>query len=225
MKILNVDAPLWFIQSEIGIQLLFFVVTLLVALYSYRVYRIARQKNSFYFAAGFLSISVAYLIQSIFNFLLLRSVHTTDVLSFMAGHEVQSNLVLSVFIVFFHMVFMVTGFSILSYLTLKQRNIKSFWLMVLLSVSGLLFAADMSLIFYVIIAILLSFITIQYKKRFTKKPNPDTFMVFLSFGMIFLGSIQLALSSTLSALYISGHIVTLAGYLLLLVNLMRVVKK
>lgn len=225
MRIINVDAPLWFIQSEIGIQLIFAIVTLLVAFYAYRVYRIARQENSFYLGAGFLSISIAYFIQAFFNFLLLRQVTTCGFLSFMAGHQVQSTMTLSVLVVFLHMLFMVAGFSVLSYITLKERNIKSFYLILILSVASLIFAGNMSVMFYVLLTIMLAFITIQYGLRFNKKPTIDTFIVFLGFGIVFLGKIQLALASALSALYISGHIVTLAGYLLLLINLMRVVKK
>ncbi|MBN1175420.1 hypothetical protein JXA48_02130 [Candidatus Woesearchaeota archaeon] len=225
MRILNVDAPLWFIQCEIGIQLIFAIVTLLVAFYAYRVYRIARQKNSFYLGAGFLSISIAYFIQAFFNFLLLRRVTTCGFLSFMAGHPVQSTMTLSVLVVFLHMVFMVAGFSVLSYITLKERNIKSFYLILALSIASLVFAANMSIMFYVLLTIMLAFITIQYSLRFNKKPTTDTFIVFLGFGMVFLGTIQLALASALGALYVSGHIVTLAGYFLLLINLMRVVRK
>ena len=225
MEILNVDAPFWFSQCEIGIQLIFALVTLLVAIYAYRVYRIARQKNSFYFGAGFLSISLAYFIQAIFNFLLLRNVQTCDVLSFVSGHQVQSNLTLSVIVVFLHMLFMVIGFSILSYLTLKEKNIKSFYLIFALSIAALVFAANMSVMFYVLLTIILAFIAIQYGIRFNKKPTADSFIVFLGFGMVFLGMIQLALATTLSALYISGHVVALAGYTLLLINLMRVVRK
>lgn len=225
MKIIEVNTPMWFIHSEIGIQLIFAIVTLLIAIYAYKTYRIARQQKSLYFGIGFLGISIAYFIQAIFNFLLLRKISTCGMLSFLAGHSIETTMTLSIFVVFIHMLFMITGFAILAHLTLKEKNVKSLYLVWIVSLIALFFAANLSLVFYIILTVLLGFITLQYDLRFIKKPRTETFLVFLGFGLLFLGIIQLALATRLSTLYISGHLVTLTGYILLLVNLIRIVKK
>ena len=94
-----------------------------------------------------------------------------------------------------------------------------------LSFVALLFSTNPLLVYYLLTSIFLLFISAQHYQRHDDVRSYSTLYVFLGFGMLFLGNAQLALSTSFGLLYISGLIVLLIGYLLLLGSLVRVVKK
>ena len=224
MQIITCSTPLWFGISEIIIQLIFALVTFFVAFFAYKVYKISRQKPSLLFGLGFIAVSFAYFIAAIFNYLLLMGVRTIHILpnaGIIAHHMMQ----LSVLVVALHMLSMISGLALLAYVTLKERGVKVFLLILSTSLVGLVMSASLGVTFYVITSIFLLFITAQYFQRHARKPTTSTLMIFLGFGMLFLGNIQLAFATNLSLLYISGHFISLFGYLLLLASLLRVTRR
>lgn len=225
MKIISCHVPFWFLGSEIIIQVLFALVTLAIAYYAYRVHRITRQRSSLLFGGAFLGISGAYFVQALFNYLLLIGVRTPDIIRLTNGSSVAATMQLSIFAVFLHMLLMLVGVSLLAYVTLKERGAKIYILLLLLSIIAVLFTVEVSLVYFLIVSIFLAFITAQHYQRHLKKPSKNTLYVFLGFGMVFLGTVQLAFATTLSALYISGHFIAMIGYIVLLASLLRIVKR
>ncbi|MCF7799128.1 hypothetical protein K9M74_04450 [Candidatus Woesearchaeota archaeon] len=223
MQLITCSTPLWFGVTKIIIQLIFALVTLLVAFFSYKVYKLSRQRPTFLFGLGFIALSSAYFIEALFNYLLLQGVQTQHL--FPAAIGVAQPLQLSIFVVSLQMLLMITGLSLLSYVTLKERGAKIFLLILSMSLVGIVMSAHVGLTFYIITSIFLLFITAQYFQRHARKPTKNSLMVFMGFGLLFLGNVQLAFAQSLSLLYISGHFISLFGYLLLLVNLLRVVKR
>jgi hypothetical protein len=163
-------------------------------------------------------------MQLLLNYFILTGVRTSQLLPNVVAAS-STTLQLSVIAVILHMFFKTTGLALLAYVTLKERNMKIFILLVAISFVGLVFSGFLSLSFFLITSIFLAFITLQYYRRHARKPTTNSLLVFLGFGLFLLGNIQLAFASSLSLLYISGHFIALLGYVLLLMSLLRVVMR
>lgn len=216
----------WFKGPEFLIELVFAAVAFIIAFYAYRVYKISRQRSIMLFGAGFTFISLAYFIQAILNLLIFRSVTTNDIVRIASGNAIaQTGVQLSIIATVSHVAFMTLGLVFLSYVTLKERGIKILLLLLSMSFVALVLSNNPLLVFYLLTSIFLLFITAQHYQRHSETRTYNSFYVFLGFALLFLGNIQLALSTSLGLLYISGLVVLLLGYLSLLASLVRVVRK
>jgi hypothetical protein len=131
---------------------------------------------------------------------------------------------LSVIAVGLHILLMIGGLALLSYVTLRESNPRIFILLVFLSFIGLLTTKSLILTFYLFSSIYLLFITFQHYIRHKNKGTANSFLIYFGFALIFLGNFQLALSFFIGTFYLLGHLTTLLGYFLLLASLLRVVK-
>ncbi len=224
MQLIACSAPVWFGASKIIMQLIFSLVTFFIALFAYKVYKISRQRSSLLFGLAFVSVSFAYFIEAVFNYFLLSGVQSMRLLS-SVGLSMRTTFQLSFIAVGLHTILMILGLTLLSYVTLKERGIKIFLLLFLLSLTALIMSTHLGITFYTITSIYLLFITLQYYQHHTQKPSLNSLLIFLSFGLLFLGNLQLAFATTLNWLYLAGHFISLVGYLLLLASFFRVVRQ
>lgn len=224
MNLLVFGIPNWFTSSGILMELVFALVTIMISVYSYKVYKITKQRNTFLFGGAFFSIALAYFLQATLNFLITTKVNSKDLFSLVMPVTHCPSFQLSVLAVFSHMFFMIIGLSLLSYVTLKERNHQTFVLLVLLSLTAIALSHYLLLSFFIISSIFLLFITLQHYKRHVKKGKRSTLILFMGFGLIFLGMLQLAISTYLGLFYLLGHISMFIGYFLLLINFWRVLK-
>ncbi len=224
MDLISCSTPSWFGGSSIFIVLFFALVTLLIAYYAYKMYRIAKQSSTLYFGLAFLSISISYFIQALFNFLKLKSIGSADLLFLSAKELAVSTIQLSVLAMIMHVLFMVLGFALLAYVTLKERGSKIFLLFVSLSFVAILFTPYFHIVFNLIVAIFLLFIAAQHYQRHAKLGTTTTFLVFSGFSLLFIGHILMVAVNIVQTFYVLAHIITMVGYIVLLVSLLRVVK-
>lgn len=224
MDLLAFGVPHWFTGSGIIIELIFALVTILIAFYAYKVYRIARQRYIMLFGLAFMSISFAYFIQAVLNFFILKQVQSYHIFTTILAPERCPSIQLSIFAVWLHIIFMIAGIALLAYVTMKERGKKIYLLFIALSVIALLFSFDVILTFHLLTSAFLLFITIQHYNRHKSQGTVNSLLVFFGFGFIFLGALQLAAASILGLFYIFGHLTVLVGYLLLLASLLRVVR-
>ena len=215
----------WFVGAELIAEFIFALVTLFIAFYAYKVYKFSRQRAPLLFGLGFFSISTGYFLQVALNLLLLKNVSTTQIVSTIVGESVHSGLQLSIVATVLHIIFMTFGLGLLSYVTLKERGTKIFLLIMSLAYIALIFSFSLTAVFYVITSIFLLFMTAQHYQRHGDVRSYHTFYVFMGFGLLFLGQVQLALSNYFTTLYVSGVLTVLAGYLLLLWSLLRTMRK
>ena len=224
MDLIACATPVWFGGSDIVLQLFFALVTILIAYYAYKMYRVAKQRSTLYFGLSFLSISFAYFIQAIFNFLKLESIQSADILFMNAHHAMSTTFQLSILAVVSHIFFMILGFALLAYVTLKERSAKIFLLMITLSFIGIVFTPFFKLVFYLIATIFLLFIAAQHYQRHAKVGTITSLLVFGGFFLLFIGNLLLAAVNVVHKFYVLAHIIILVGYLLLLFSLLRVVR-
>ena len=216
MNLIAVGIPEWFTISGIAIEIVFALVTLLIALYSYKIYKITNQEQTGLFSIAFASISLSYLIQAMMNsFIVLGARNALDAIAPLV-------FPLSVIAVSLHVVLMLGGLALLAFVMLKEKNPEVFVLFLFLSFAGLLATKSLILTFYLLSSIYLVFITFRHYCRHKKQGTTNSLLVYLGFAFIFIGNFQLALSMFLGIFFLLGHITILIGYFLLLASLLRV---
>src|SRR3989344_1156357 len=121
--------PGWFIGTESLFDIISMFITFFIFLYSYKVYKLASNKNYFYLSVGFFSISLGFLFKVISNSVILYPQFSDlilNVLSFLRPTYIYTaSLLLYSFLV-------LTGYLIIVCLTLKIKSNKIRLLLMLL---------------------------------------------------------------------------------------------
>ena len=224
MQIFNCYTPSWFSGMAISLELLFAIVTMLIALFAYRAYKVVQERDVLLFGIAFFSIGLGYLQEVIYNASQLFSL-TRYSLSPIIG-PVANTMNIGFMVALIHMITFIFGLSLLVYLILPRRNKKLFVIIAGLGLIGLFTSSNIVLTFFLINSLMLLALTLHYYQLFLKKNSKSSLYNFIGFGSIFLGQLQLAIATQeFSTLYIASHITTLFGFILLLLNLFRVMRK
>ena len=93
-------------------ELVFALITLAVAFYSFKIYKLSDQKKSRIFGIAFLFISSSYFIQSLFNTSIFFELNE----KFISLIEINNLLTINILSIFLHMVFFTVGIVTLIYM-------------------------------------------------------------------------------------------------------------
>ncbi|MEK6955026.1 MAG: hypothetical protein AABW52_00040 [Nanoarchaeota archaeon] len=211
--------PEWFFGYDIALNLLFGIITLIVSLYAFKVYKLSSLKQSKLFGLSFSFISISYFIQSFLTIILLSRLHVNKIIS-LASFTTWYNLALSL-----HILLFILGLVTLVYMTLNVNSKKIFSMILLLSLSTFLFTNDALHLFHFISAIVLVFIFYHYMLNLLNKKSLKNLLVTSSFGLIFISRIIFMVAVDYSIYYVIGDIIVLVAYLLILINLIIIIGK
>lgn len=211
--------PKWFFGYDIAMEIIFTLVTFAVAYYSLKVYSIYHQKSSKAFGIGFGFISASYLIWALINLFLLSEVNES-----MDAININEIISLGLVGLYSYMFFYIIGVSILAYITLKVKDLKIYFLIVSLSLVGIMLSSNKIIAFHLISAILLSYVVYFYLIEYIVNKNKRTFLVLLAFVFMVLTSINLIFIVTDYYYYIAAHLLNLIAYGLILANLLIIRK-
>ncbi|MGE0793115.1 MAG: hypothetical protein AB7V77_02980 [Candidatus Woesearchaeota archaeon] len=222
MQIFNCVKPSWFMGMDVSLEFLFAIITIMIAFFAYKAYKLVKQREVLFFSLAFLSISIAYLQQVIFNVAQIYGLSSSSLAPIVGS--VAYHLNLGFFVALIHIILFTIGLSILVYLTIPKRNKKIFVVISGLSLIALITSFNIMFTSFLINSLLLMAITLNYYQLLNKKKTKSALYNYLGFGAIFLGQVQLAVVTQFSFFYVAGHIVTFLGYILLLLNLYDVIK-
>ncbi len=212
--------PRWFFGYDIALELLFGIITLMVALYALKMYRLCSLKSCKLFGISFLSISIAYFLWAFVNIYASSFFDdTTQVLS------LKGLTILGLVGVYGHVLFMILGLVTLAYVTLKNASYRNYTIIATLSLVSLVFAANKALAFYFVSSFLLFFVLIFYVREYLRVRSLNSFLVVLSFVFLFLGSADFTFASAYKVHYVAGHLLQLIGYLFMLISFVLMLKK
>jgi hypothetical protein len=213
--------PDWFLNYGIIFGLAFAVITFLVSLYSFRVYRLSEQKKSGTFGIAFLFISISYFIQSLINFAIILELNE-KVLNIL---EIRNLLTMDNIAIFFHMIFFTFGLITIIYMILGGKNRLLYVISLIISVLFIILSADSMAFFYILSSLLLIFILSDYAGNYFKNKNGKTFLVMVAFLCLLIGHLNFIFIESNQLIYVIGNFLELAAYILILINLIRVIKK
>ncbi|MBS3072676.1 hypothetical protein J4477_02490 [Candidatus Pacearchaeota archaeon] len=211
--------PNWFFTTSIIFEIIFAVVTALVAFLSFRVYNLCRQKEFRLFGLGFTFISLSYVIWSLVNLFLLDQLNaTTKVLSF------QQFVSLGALGIYFYMLLFIVGLVTLNCTILKDNNKSMYIIILLTSLVGIITSFNKGFTFQIISSILLAFLLIHFAHQVKRNKNAKAVLVFVAFLSLLASHIIFIFSTTQYVYYVAGHVFELIAYLLILARLSIVIK-
>ncbi len=214
-------SPDWFLGYDVLIELLFVIITLIVALFGFKVYKATSQRQAFYLSWGFLLISIAYISQSIMNLLLFTELDDR-IFKIMSLHSITTLNTISMYV---HMFFMLLGLATLTFMTLKSKDVRTFVLITMLSLIAVFLNENVVYMFYAISSLLLIIISWYFIKNFLHNKKNTTLLIAIAFLFLLFGSIHFLFAVNHQLFYVIGHFLGLVAYGLVLLNFLMVLKK
>jgi hypothetical protein len=213
--------PTWFFGYDVALELLFAVITLAVSIYALRLYRLSGQKQSRFFGLGFLFISASYFVQSFINFAIISKLNENICTVLKINSIALWNYIgMNIYAVLF-----LSGLITLVYTTFKIDNPKLYSLLLLTLLASMLSNPNMLHVFHLISSILLVYLVMHYLMTYLKKKKSRVTLVLVAFIFILFGNVHFIFSINHSPYYVIGHLLELVGYICILTNLVRTVKK
>ena len=220
--------PSWFLGYDIGLELVFAIITLIVSIFAFKVYKLSEQRQPKLFSTAFLFISMAYFCKAFLNFLVLSKLNE----NISVALKIASVSTLNFIGVYFYIILLSIGLVTLAYMTFRVRNAKIYSLLLIIAVMYLFFTSNPLLPYHIISSILLVYIFIHYLFNYIGKKRINTMLVLIAFGLLLFGNIHFmfsVVSQEFSFLnselyYVIAHFLELVAYLLILTNLILIIK-
>ena len=214
-------SPDWFFGYDVILEILFAIITFVVAMLGFKVYKATSQKQSFYLAWAFLLISISNILQSTLNLLILTKLNEP----ICAAIKIQSVTAFNILGTYIHMFFMIIGLAVLTFMTLKSKDIRGLIVITGLSLIAVFLSANSIYIFYAVSSLLLIIISWYFAKNFLKNKKTKTLLIAIAFLFLLFGSIHFLFAVNHQLFYVIGHILELIAYSLVLSNFFMVLKR
>lgn len=209
-------SPPWFLGIDAALEASFAVITFLVALLAFGMYKRTSHNWTRIFGFSFLLISISYMIQSIFNFLTISSLHEQICMA-VRFNSIATFQALGLLT---HIILMTLGLSMLLYTTLKDKRLRTLWLLLAVSFGAIFLSNNVVYMFYLMSTIYLAFISWHFILNYHRKRKTMTLLVAAAFVLLFIGSFHFVISVNHQLFYVVGHILELVAYLLILANIL-----
>ncbi len=207
---------------DVILELLFGVISLMVALFAFRVYLRTSQRQAKLFGIAFSFISLSYFVQSLFNYLIFSKAHTAVCKSVTAPLFAWYNFLG----VYTHIILMTIGLVVMVYLTLKVQNPLLLTFMLLTSLVALFFSEEhFFIVFLILSTVYFIFICIHFLRNYRKNKEKKSLLIALAFLFLLFGSINFIFCTQGELFYTIAHLLALVAYLFILWDFYLVLKK
>jgi len=214
-------SPTWFFGVDVAFELLFTLVTLALSFYSFKIYKLSGQRQSKLFGLGFLFLSIAYFIQSFFNFAIISTLGE----NICAIAKVENIRSFEIFGTYFNMVFFLVGIILLTYMVLRTEDKRILAILLSTSLIALFLSVNPSYLFFILTFVLLGFIVHHYAVNYKNHRKSTTLIVLIAFSFLFLSQVIYLIAVKEALFYVIGHFLELIAYSLILINLVLVQKR
>ena len=227
--------PGWFNGWDIVFDAVGLLITLLIAAYSWRMYRVNGDNKFVYFSFAFLLVGLSFLAKIVTSGILyytpVRDV-AADVLRPVAGQRLELSQLFYRAGFFLQMVTMLGGWLLIFFISQKSRaRLRKFhevtqialflYLVLLISVVS----NFKYFVFYLTSGVLLGLIVLNYYKNYLNtNRNANAYKVMLSFLFILIGNFFFIFVFLAQSFYVIGELFLLLGFLLLLSTYRKVVR-
>lgn len=226
--------PAWFNGWDIVFGVIIFLVALLIAGYSWRIFRIHKENRFAYFALAFIMITASLFFKLTTNGILyfepIRDTAANVLQPIAAPNTILADLFYRLGF-FLEMAPMLGGLLLIYLISQKKRErlnkyyeisqIALFIYLVLLIsiVSNFTF-----FVFYLTSTVLLSFIVLNYYKNYLNNNNNNTFRVMLAFLLAMFANIFFIFVFIWEGFYFFGETLLLIGFLILLSTYSKIMR-
>lgn len=213
--------PRWFFGYDIAFELAFAIISLLVSIYAFKIYKLTENRQIRLFGIAFMLFSISYFLQSILNYAILQQLSDRLCYVFHMCNVPTLNFIG----IYIHFIFFLSGLITLNYITLKIKSKKTFSMILIIITLSVISSANKIYLFYLISSILLIYIVWHYLKNFLKNKKFKNLIVLIAFVFLLFGNIHFIFSVNHSLFYVLGHALELIAYLLILLNLILILRK
>ncbi len=221
-----VYSPRWFYGKDIMIDLISIFVLVLIAFFTLRYYRLNRKnRNYLLFASSFILMAVAFLFKIATNFTIYYEIPQTSQLGLLT---LTYSVIKTSDLLFFagylmYRMLMLLGLYILYSIYHKQNRFNVFLIIYLILVS-VYFSSSAYFMFHLTSLIILSIITYDYFKNYHKSMQVTGKWLAYSFVLIAASQLVFIFIKLHTLLYVIAELIQLAGYVLLLITFIKVLK-
>jgi len=201
------------------IEFLTILVSFFISFYSFRIYRLIKDKHYEWFSLAFLLLGISFIFKIFSNMTFLHRFEIEQsnfVFTFMSHLEYMEiiNFFSFIFYKTFHLIGFLLLFLILSKNEEKNKNLLFFYL----SLIVVLFSIYFNFVFHITVVFILIYLTLYFYENHKKVENMNSFLVFISFLIILASHLFFIFSDVHGLFYLFGEVLLLIGFLCLLAN-------
>jgi len=211
--------PQWFFGFDIAMELVFAIIAMALAFFTYRIYKVSEDEDVKLFGLAFVLISISYIVWASINLFMLDKLSD-------GIREISLNNLMSInyILTLVHMGLFIVGIITLAYAHLEIKSAKAYYILTGLALIGLV-SSSIPWITYQLLAIfLLSTIVYHYAVDHSCYKNKKARAIFIAFLLLLLSRIDFLFTANSAFAYIFGHILELTAYSLILVGLVANIK-
>lgn len=214
-------SPSWFFGYDVVLEIFFAIISLMIGLFAYRIYKITEKKRIWLFGIAFVLIGTSYIFQSILNFFILSELNANICSSIKVMTVAQFDMMGMTA----HMTFMTAGLVMLAYMTFRTEKTSALWLLQLISFAAIFTSRNEIFMFFIVSSIYILYLAIHYLHYYLIKKESKILLVFSAFVLLAIANLQFLFAVDRSLFYVIGHILEFFSYLLILINLKSVRKQ
>ncbi len=219
--------PQWFNGFDLVFEGIILIIALLIASYSWKIYKFSRENKFAYFSIAFVTIALSFILKmfthSVLYFFSIREA-TATVLAPLTGSGLQFADLFYRSAFFAQMFLMLTALLLIFFIAQKSRDrlnklheVSQMALFVYLILLISFVANFKYMVFYLTSVVILGLIIVQYYKNYLNaNRNKNTFNVMLGFLFILIGNLFFVFVYLYNQLYVFAELFMLIGFLVLL---------
>jgi len=224
-KISFVFGPSWFYGLDSGFELLVMLITLIIAVYSFRIFLLTKLRKYLYFTLAFVLISGSYLLKAIGDYIVFNSLigRMPNVVAAVSKVTPIPNLYSMGILAYIFLTF--AGFMILVAIFMRINKVRTVSLLFILVFILAVLSQNKFIAFHLTLFIILLYIVIHLYLNHTKKRTLNSFIVLYGMTSLMTAQVFFLLLNIGASYYVVGHVLQLFGFLLLLLNMILVLRK
>lgn len=224
-----VFSPKWFYGFDSIIELIAVIVSVLLVYYSYKCFKLTKEKKYLYFSTAFLSLTVSFIAKIVGTLTIYKPEITRTPLG-SAIHQTFASLTpykINAIALVIHFFFMLLGFMILfliiSKLTWKNQRV------IALLAYFVVIATWISIVhyqlFYFTTLVLLLLIAYSYYQNYMEIKEEKARFVALAFGILLASQAFFVFAIYSSTMYVAAELIQLLGFAYLLIPFILIFKR
>lgn len=205
------------------IELLIIAVSLIIFIYSNKIYKIVKDKNYKFFSLAFLAVAISFAFKILSNFTILNRVQIRGAnFIYIVFTQFRYMEIINFISFILYKSFLLLGFLILFLIVTKTEDKEKIFFFVYLSIIAILFSIYFNFVFHITLVFLMLFLTLHFYENYKDHKRVNSLLVFVAFLIILISHIFFIFSDMYSLFYVIGEGLLLIGFLSLLVNQIKI---
>jgi hypothetical protein len=202
-------------------NIIFVIITALVSATALTIYKLTKQQAAKLLSIAFGLIAVSYVALLLLNLSVFTELNNA-ICTIIGIPESNTLFGLEMYA---HAILYLLGIGTLVYMTLHIKKMPVFLLLIITVIFGIMGAENPLFMFHLLAALLLIYVVIFYGIRYSKKPNLSSLILIITFTLLCLSNILFLFPMSYENFYIYSHVLALAAYIIILIDLLIMHRK